>query len=214
MSRLIEVRPAAGAGGGGAVSSVFTRTGAVVAANGDYAGVVATHLTGAVAATRYVGGTASGAPVAGTFLLGDFVIDQTGLVWICTVAGTPGTWVALVGATATQTLTNKRITKRIVTVNAPGATPSINTDNCDVAAFTGLAAAITSMTTNLSGTPVEPDTLIMWLTDNGTARALTFGASFAATTVALPTTTVISTRLRIVFEWNATISKWDCVGVA
>ncbi len=49
-------------------------------------------LTGATAATRYVGGTTSGAPTAGTFDVGDFVIDQTGVVWICTTAGTPGTW--------------------------------------------------------------------------------------------------------------------------
>jgi hypothetical protein len=51
-------------------------------------------LTGATAATRYVGGTTSGAPTTGTFAKGDFVIDQTGNVWICTVAGTPGTWVS------------------------------------------------------------------------------------------------------------------------
>lgn len=49
-------------------------------------------LTGAVAATRFVGGTTSGAPTTGTFAVGDFVIDQTGLVWICTALGTPGTW--------------------------------------------------------------------------------------------------------------------------
>lgn len=49
-------------------------------------------LTGAVAPTRYVGGTTSGAPTAGTFAVGDFVIDQIGKIWICTGAGTPGTW--------------------------------------------------------------------------------------------------------------------------
>ena len=54
-------------------------------------------LTGAVAATRYVGATASGAPASGTFAVGDFVIDQTGKVWVCTVAGTPGTWVQVGG---------------------------------------------------------------------------------------------------------------------
>ena len=52
-----------------------------------------TGLTGATAATRYAGGTVSGAPVSGTFAVGDFVIDESGAVWICTVAGTPGTWV-------------------------------------------------------------------------------------------------------------------------
>lgn len=53
----------------------------------------ASGLTGAVAASRYVGGTASGAPTTGTFVVGDFVIDRTGKIWINTVAGSPGTWV-------------------------------------------------------------------------------------------------------------------------
>lgn len=49
-------------------------------------------LTGATATTRFAGGTASGAPASGTFALGDFVVDQTGIFWICTTAGSPGTW--------------------------------------------------------------------------------------------------------------------------
>lgn len=52
----------------------------------------ATGLTGATAASRYVGATASGAPTSGTFAVGDFVVDQAGYVWVCTVAGSPGTW--------------------------------------------------------------------------------------------------------------------------
>lgn len=52
-------------------------------------------LSGAVAATRYVGGTTSGAPTSGTFAIGDFVIDQKGNIWICTVAGSPGTWIMI-----------------------------------------------------------------------------------------------------------------------
>lgn len=78
---------------GPSVSSVFTRSGAVVATDGDYYGVVAAAKTGATAVSRYAGATASGAPASGTFAIGDFVIDQTGKVFICTVAGTPGTWV-------------------------------------------------------------------------------------------------------------------------
>lgn len=57
----------------------------------DYA---PTGLTGATAASRYVGATTSGAPGSGTFVVGDFVIDQSGKVWICTTGGTPGTWTA------------------------------------------------------------------------------------------------------------------------
>lgn len=110
---------------------------------------------------------------------------------------------------STDTLTNKRITRRLTTTNAPGATPSTNTDNVDIMNFTGLATAITSMTTNLSGTPVDGNLVEFRFTDNGTARAITWGASFVATTVVLPTTTVISTMLRVLFEWNG--STWACL---
>jgi hypothetical protein len=55
---------------------------------------VASGLSGATAASRYVGGTTSGAPTTGAFVIGDYVVDQTGKIWICTVAGSPGTWVA------------------------------------------------------------------------------------------------------------------------
>lgn len=117
----------------------------------------------------------------------------------------------LAAIAATQTLTNKRITKRVVTVTQ-SATPTINTDNTDVAYITGLAQAVTSFTTNLSGTPANGDSLIISITDDGTGRALTFGTSFEASgNVALPTTTVASTRLDIGFLWNTATSKWRCV---
>lgn len=120
----------------------------------------------------------------------------------------------LVGKATTDTLSNKRITKRVVTTTQ-SATPTINTDNTDVAYITALAQAVTSFTTNLSGTPVNGDTLIIDMTDNGTGRALSFGASFEASgNVALPTTTVASTKLTIGFRWNIATSKWTCVAVA
>lgn len=45
------------------------------------------------AAGRYVGNTVSGPPTSGAFLKGDWVTDQAGFNYICTVAGSPGTWV-------------------------------------------------------------------------------------------------------------------------
>jgi len=63
--------------------------------------IVNTGLPGATAASRYAGATASGAPTTGTFAVGDFIVDQTGKFYVCTVAGTPGTWVQ-VGATTTS----------------------------------------------------------------------------------------------------------------
>lgn len=58
--------------------------------------LVASGITGATAASRYVGAIASGtAPVSGTFVTGDFVIIQTGGIAICTAGGTPGTWTTI-----------------------------------------------------------------------------------------------------------------------
>lgn len=53
-------------------------------------------LTGAVAATRYVGGVTSVAPTTGTFAAGDFVVALNGRVYVCVTAGTPGTWAQVV----------------------------------------------------------------------------------------------------------------------
>lgn len=69
-----------------------------------FTAVAVTGVTGATAYSRYAGATASGAPASGTFALGDFVIDQTGKVFICTAAGTPGTW-AQSGSVITGQLT-------------------------------------------------------------------------------------------------------------
>jgi len=115
-----------------------------------------------------------------------------------------------VGTTDTNTLTNKRITARTGTV-ASDATPTINTDNVDFFSITAQTVAITSFSTNLTGTPTEGQTL--WIAITGTAaRAITWGASFEASTIALPTTTVTTARLDVAFIWNSVTSKWRCVG--
>ena len=117
----------------------------------------------------------------------------------------------VLGTSDTQTMTNKRVTPRTGTV-ASSATPTINTDNVDFFSITALTVAITSMTTNLSGTPTDGQRL--WIAITGTAaRAITWGASFEASASApLPTTTVSTDRLDVVFVWNAATSKWRCVG--
>ena len=60
--------------------------------------LTATGVGNATSATRYVGGTANGAPTSGTFAVGDFIIDQTGTIWVCTTAGTPGTWTTTISS--------------------------------------------------------------------------------------------------------------------
>lgn len=118
-----------------------------------------------------------------------------------------------VEATSTVTLTNKRITPRITTITSH-ATPTINTDDCDCVTITAQAEAITSMTTNLSGTPTNFQKLIIRIKDNGTARAITWGASFEAKGISLPTTTVLSKVLTVGFIYDTVTSKWGCVASA
>lgn len=113
----------------------------------------------------------------------------------------------------TQTLTNKRITLRTLSITS-SATPTIDTNSYDCVDITALAAAITSFTTNLSGTATNFQKLIIRIKDNGTARAITWGASFVALGAALPTTTVINKILTVGFIYNTTTSKWGCVASA
>lgn len=119
----------------------------------------------------------------------------------------------LINEDGTHTLTNKRITPRITTISSH-ATPTINTDNCDCVTITAQAEAISSMTTNLSGTPTNFQKLIIRIKDNGTARAITWGASFEAKGVALPTTTILSKVLTVGFIYDTVTSKWGCVASA
>lgn len=118
---------------------------------------------------------------------------------------------SILGTTDTQTLTNKRITKRVLALSANSATPAINTDSYDVVHITSQTAAITSFTSSLTGTPVDGDGLRISVTGTGSV-ALTFGSSFEASgNVALPTTTSSTTRLDMGFFWNSETSKWRCV---
>ena len=116
-----------------------------------------------------------------------------------------------VSSTSTTTFTNKRITARVDSTTS-SATPTINTDNIDTYKLTAQAVDITSFTTNLTGTPTDDQILHIVIIGTG-ARAITWGSSFEASTVALPTTTVSTNRLDVYFIWNTAVSKWRCGGV-
>jgi hypothetical protein len=109
-----------------------------------------------------------------------------------------------------QTLTNKRIALR-QTSETSSATPTIDTDAADVHVVSALAAAITSFTTNLSGTPTDKQCLQVWIKDDGTARAIAWGASFQSFLSSLPTTTVLGKWLVVSLQWLAADSKWCCM---
>lgn len=157
-------------------------------------------LTTEVTGTLPVGNGGTGATTLTGLVVGNGASTMTA------VTAPSGT---VVGTSDTQTLTNKRITPRVSTTTS-SATPTINTDNVDMYGLTAQAADITSFTTNLSGTPTDGQKL--WIYVVGTAaRAITWGASFEAGSVALPTTTVTTQRLDVGFVWNAATSKWRCM---
>lgn len=106
-----------------------------------------------------------------------------------------------------------KIIPRVTTITSH-ATPTINTDNCDVVTITALGEAITSMTTNLSGTPVNFQKLIFRILDDGTARAITWGASFEARGVDLPLTTTANKLLTVGFIYDTVDSIWGCVAIS
>jgi len=111
--------------------------------------------------------------------------------------------------TATLTLTNKRITKRVRSITS-AAQPTINTDNCDYVDITALATNVTSMSAKLSGTPTIGQTL--WISIVGTAeRTIAWGDKFEGKL--LPGKVDDGKRLDVGFIWNAVTSKWRCVAV-
>jgi hypothetical protein len=116
----------------------------------------------------------------------------------------------IVGTSDTQTLTNKRITKRVGTV-ADAATITPTADDSDVYTVTALAQTATIAAP--SGTPTNGQTLVIRLLDNGTARALTWNSIYTVIGVTLPTTTTLSKYTYVGCIYNSTSSKWDVLAV-
>ena len=118
----------------------------------------------------------------------------------------------VLGISATQTITNKRITKRIIAYSANATTYSINTDSYDVAHITAQTETITSIAT--TGTPVDGDTLRISITGTAAVPFTLSSTNFESSTVSLSTTTAGTARLDMGFFWNSETSKWRQVAVA
>jgi len=204
--------------------------GAATASKREYIEYSGTSGTTVLITTRNVdGGNSALTHAVGSIV--EFIPDTvwgnriyTALSTVTTIADTTVVNTTnVVTPAGTQTLTNKTLTTPTIdtiastrvnprtTTEASSGTPTINTDNTDIHTITAQAAAITSFTTNLSGTPVNGQKLIIRILDDGTARAITWGASFASRGATLPTTTVLSKYQYNGFIWNSTASKWDCV---
>lgn len=173
-------------------------------------GTASININGTVGSTTPTTGafttiSASGAITASTTIELGHATDTTLSRSSAGVMAVEG--VVIPSISSTNTLTNKRITKRTGTTTS-SATPTINTDNVDYYSLTAQTVDITSFTTNLSGTPTLAQQLRIDVTGTA-ARAITWGASFANGPVALPTTTVTTTRLSVLLEWDGAI--WRCM---
>ena len=91
------------------------------------------------------------------------------------------------------------------------AAPAIDTDTTDEFVILALATNITSFTTNLTGTPVNGQSLIVRILDDGTPRSISWGSAFASRGVSLPITTVAGKYLYVGLVWNSTALTWDCL---
>jgi hypothetical protein len=191
-----------------AFSDLFLASGGVINWNAGNATI--THSSGLLTSNVPFSVGTSLAITAGTIELGhgtDTTISRSGAGVIAVES------VVIPSISSTNTLTNKRITKRTGNTTS-SATPTINTDNVDMYQLTAQAADITSMTTNLSGTPTEGQPLWISIVGTGTHN-ITWGTGFEASTVALPTTGAITTsRTDLGFVWNSVSTKWRIVAVA
>lgn len=114
--------------------------------------------------------------------------------------------------TSTNTLTNKTIIKRILSITSNPVAPSIDISLYDQIDITNQTSNITSMTTNLGGgTPTTNQLLIITFKATSGTPTITWGTSFEASgALNLPITFGSIYTIRCGFQWN-NVSKWTII---
>ena len=125
--------------------------------------------------------------------------------------GSTPTWMSISTQSGSETLTNKRITPRVLSTTSTSLL-TINSDITDQYNITAQAIGLTIA--NPSGTPTDGQKLVVRVKDSGIAQAIGFGGIFRIVGTTLPTTTVVGKTTYIASIYNAADTKWDVVAIA
>lgn len=198
-----------------------------------FASVAVGGLPGATTSCRLAGATTSGPPVSGTFAALDLIADLTGALYLCTVAGTPGTWVqvgsvlasplpitqggtgaasapAALTALGAAALAGATFTGKIAPAVVPltfGASVALNAALGNVFTLTLTASTATiAAPTN----PVDGQEIALRVTQGGSgSNTLAFNAIFDFGAAGAPTLSTSVGKVDILrFQYSAALAKW------
>lgn len=112
-----------------------------------------------------------------------------------------------------QTMSGTRLPPRLVTVSS-SATPTLNTDNADVAQMLSLATNVTNMSTNQTGTPNHGEDLLYEI-KSASSQTIAWGALFLVSGAVpqLLTVTVAGKIHRSFYIWDSVKTAWLCMAV-
>jgi len=150
-----------------------------------------------------------------TIALGAIVptsVNASGNVTGATVTST-GTLTAsgnlnLSGTLSGGTISGTRVNPRASGVTS-GTTFTPPSDSVEYFTMTSLASNLT--VANPSGTPVNGQKLLLMFLDNGTSRTISWGTSYRAIGITLPTSTIAGKTTYVGCIWNSVNSSWDAI---
>jgi hypothetical protein len=141
--------------------------------------------------------------------VGGFPIALTATAATAITLPTSGT---LVTTTATQTLTNKRVTPRVGSI-ATAATITPPTDTCDTYDVTALVTGLTIAAPSPALTADNNSQKILIRIYSAAQQTLTWNAIYQPIGVTLPLSTAAGKWTYIGIVYNSTSSKWDVIAV-